>query len=123
MIVEFGLNNVSDECKSEFPALLEAQAVLLCAVVSSNVRKNVQKAHRLTSKMWSSSDNIVTPYVKIFQNLKETSQFSVVLGSYLIGHLVDYGKDELINNLKVRTYDFFLLVTSSFSVCLSFFDL
>ncbi|KAE8739724.1 hypothetical protein FOCC_FOCC014768 [Frankliniella occidentalis] len=116
MIVELGLKDASDDCKSEFPALFEAQAILLCAAVSSNIKKITYKVQRLTYKMWRSNESVVDLYISTLQNLKDSSQFSVVLGSYLIQHLVDDKKIELVNKFKAALLDLFIKIAVSVKV-------
>ncbi|KAJ1530782.1 hypothetical protein ONE63_005633 [Megalurothrips usitatus] len=113
ILVEQGFKDASDDSKAEFPALLDAQAVLLCAVVSSKVQKNTLKAQRLIYKMWSSKESNVDLYISTLQKHKDPSQYTVVLGSYLIEHLVNVNKTESVNKIKASLLETFIKVSVS----------
>lgn len=116
MVVEVGFQDASDACKSEFPALFEAQAILLCAAVSSNLKKTKLKVCQLTYNIWKSNAAVVDLYVSALQNTKEPSLQNVVLGSYLIQHLVNESNTELVNKFKANLLDMFIKVAVSVKV-------
>lgn len=116
MVVEVGFHSVTDACKSEFPALFEAQAVLLAAVVSSNLKKSKLKVSRLTYKMWKSSADVLDLYVSALQTMKESSFQTIVFGSYLINYLVNDNNTELVKKFKANLLDMFVKVAVSVKV-------
>ena len=102
LLIEHGLNNCSDNAKAEFQRLVETQAILLSVVLAAANKKKSDRAYRILTYMWKSVKGSEELYGNAITS-SEASTHIVVFGSYLIRHLTESKRTEVISKYKVRT--------------------
>lgn len=100
LLVEHGLNNCSDNAKAEFQHLVDTQATLLSVVLAIGNKKKSAKAYRTLSAMWRCVKGSEELYGNAITG-SVTSTHIVVFGSYLIQHLTETRRADLIKKYKV----------------------
>jgi DNA gyrase/topoisomerase IV subunit B len=100
LLIEHGLNNCSDNAKAEFQRLVDTQATLLSVVLAVGNNRKSAKAYRTLSAMWRSVKGSEELYGNAITS-SEAGTHIVVFGSYLIQHLTETKRADLINKYKV----------------------
>ncbi|XP_066998088.2 stalled ribosome sensor GCN1 [Anabrus simplex] len=114
ILVVNGLRNCSDNAKAEFQKLVNTQATLLAVVVAARNPKKNAKAYRLLSSTLSSIDGVEELYANAV-SAAEPGSHTVVFGAYLIRHLNDAKKLNLVK-FKVNLLESFIKVAVSCKV-------